>query len=153
VREEVMLDVLTLTELTRAYAPGMLERRHGRILNVASTAAFLPGPFMAVYYAAKAYVLSFSQAIAEEFRGRGVTVTCLCPGASETGFATRAGSYNTLLFRLPLGRADEVVRAGYRGMMRGTPVVIPGITNKIVGFLPRISPRGALVRISRMLIE
>ena len=99
IREEVLLDVLTLTELTRAYLPAMRARGAGRVLNVASTAGFLPGPFMAVYYACKAYVLSFSQAIAEELRGTGVTVTCLCPGATATGFADRAHTNNDASFQ------------------------------------------------------
>jgi short-subunit dehydrogenase len=153
IREEILLDVLTLTELTRKYLPGMLERRAGRVLNVASTAAFLPGPFMAVYYAAKAYVLSFSEALAEEMRGRGVTVTCLCPGATETGFADRANVKHTLLFKLPRASAAAVVRAGYRGLMHGKALVIPGVSNKLVAISPRFSPRGLLVRVSRALVE
>ena len=86
--DEIALDVTALTQLTRLYLPGMIERKYGRILNVASTAAFLPGPTMAVYYASKAYVLSFSEALAEETRGTGVTVTCLCPGATATASRT-----------------------------------------------------------------
>ncbi len=85
----LQLNIAALTELTRAYLPGMLERGHGQVLNVASTAAFQPGPLMAVYYATKAYVLSFSEAVAEEVRGSGVTVTALCPGPTESGFQGR----------------------------------------------------------------
>jgi short-subunit dehydrogenase len=153
VREEVMLDVLTLTELTRAYLPGMRARGSGRILNVSSTAGFLPGPFMAVYYACKAYVLSFSQAVAEELRGTGVTVTCLCPGATATGFATRAHAKETLLFKLHVADAPSVALAGYRGMMRGRDLVIPGISNKIIPLLTRLSPRRLLLWVSRKSVE
>ena len=109
--EELLLDVVTLTELCRVYLPGMRERGAGRILNVTSTAALLPGPFAAVYYAAKAYVLSFSQAIAEELRASGVTVTCLLPGATATGFAQRAKMQQTLLFKLGPWRMPTLLRA------------------------------------------
>ncbi|HEV3092344.1 MAG TPA: SDR family oxidoreductase [Candidatus Cybelea sp.] len=153
VRDEISLDVLALTELTRLYLPGMRERGAGRILNVASTAGFLPGPFMAVYYACKAYVISFSQALAEELRGTGVTVTCLAPGASATGFAERAGTKNTLLFKLPQGSAPAVARAGYLGMMRGRDLVVPGPSNKLVQYASRFSPRRLLIWVSRKTIE
>lgn len=151
--EELLLNIATLTELTRAYLPGMLEKRRGRILNVASTAAFLPGPYMAVYYASKAYVLSFSEALAEECRGTGVTVTCVCPGATETGFQERANAGNTLLMRLPLANAASVARAGYAGMLRGKAVVVPGISNKLVAVAPKLTPRRVLLRLSRKAIE
>jgi uncharacterized protein len=153
VREELLLDVVTLTELTRLYLPGMRERGGGRILNVASTAAFLPGPFMAVYYAAKAYVISFSQAIAEELRGSGVTVTTLAPGATATGFAERADVQQSLLFRLPTADAAAVARAGYRGMMSGKDLVIPGFSNAVLAILTRLTPRRLLLWISRKLVE
>jgi len=153
VREELLLDVVTLTELTRSYLPGMRERGNGRILNVASTAGLLPGPFMAVYYAAKAYVLSFSQALAEELRGSGVTVTVLAPGATATGFADRADVAKTLLFRLPTADAAAVAKAGYRGMMAGKDLVIPGFSNQTLAFAIRFTPRRLLLWISRKLTE
>jgi short-subunit dehydrogenase len=153
IREEVMLDVLTLTGLTRVYLPGMRARGAGRILNIASTAGFLPGPFMAVYYAAKAYVISFSQAVAEESRGTGVTVTCLCPGATATGFAARARASETLLFKRNVADAASVALAGYRGMMRGRDLVIPGISNKLVPLAARLSPRRLLLWVSRKSVE
>lgn len=152
--EEIHVDVVALTQLTRLYLPGMIERRAGRVLNVASTAAFLPGPFMAVYYASKSYVLSFSEALHEEMRGTGVTVTCVCPGASATGFGERANTGDTLLFgKLPLGEPKAVARAGFLGMMRGRAVVVPGITNKLVAFSPRITPRRLLLWMSRKAVE
>ncbi|HET9031122.1 MAG TPA: SDR family oxidoreductase [Candidatus Aquilonibacter sp.] len=153
IREEMLLDVVTLTELTRLYLPKMRARGSGRIMNVASTAAFLPGPFMAVYYASKAYVLSFSQAIAEELRGSGVSVTCLCPGATETGFADRAEMHGSLLFKLPKANAAGVALAGYRGMMKGRDLVIPGLSNKIVALSPKITPRRLLLWTSRKAVE
>jgi short-subunit dehydrogenase len=147
--EEMEVDVVTLTKLTRAYLPAMRVRGAGRILNVASTAGFLPGPFMAVYYACKAYVISFSQALAEELRGAGVSVTCLCPGATATGFADRAGTTNTLLFKLPVADAASVARAGYQGMLRGRDLVIPGLGNKLVPLMSALTPRRLLLWGSR----
>ena len=154
IREELLLDVVTLTELTHAYLPGMRARGAGRIMNVASTAAFVPGPFMAVYYAAKAYVLSFSQAIADELRGSGVSVTCLCPGATATGFAQRAEMSRTLLFsRLPVANAASVARAGYRAMMAGKDLVVPGFSNKLLAYSGKVSPRRVVLWISRKMVE
>jgi short-subunit dehydrogenase len=151
-REELLLDVVTLTELTRAYLPGMRAARSGRILNVASTAGFLPGPYGAVYYAAKAYVISFSQAIAEELRGSGVTVTCLCPGATDTGFADRANMRNTLLFRMPRADAPSVALAGYRAMLAGHDLCVPGLRNQLTGVFAKFAPRRMLLRVSARLI-
>ncbi|HEY1883770.1 MAG TPA: SDR family oxidoreductase [Candidatus Cybelea sp.] len=154
IRDEIALDVLTLTELVRAYVPAMRARGSGRILNVASTAGLLPGPFMSVYYACKAYVLSFSQGIAEELRGTGVTVTCLAPGASATGFAERANAGRSLLFgKLPLARAAPVARSGYRAMLAGRDLVVPGLSNKLVVLGSRLSPRRLLIWMSRRSIE
>jgi hypothetical protein len=155
IEQEIVLDVLTLTQLTRAYLPGMLERKTGKILNVASTAGLLPGPFMAVYYACKAYVISFSQAIAEEARGSGVTVTCFCPGATHTGFAARAGTQDTLLFRMmPVAKADAMARAGYRAMQRGKLVAVPWPpSNWLVDLSSRLTPRRMLLWFSRKAVE
>lgn len=124
--EMVQLNVLALTALTRLFLPGMLERRQGGILNVASTAAFQPGPLMAVYYASKAYVLSFTEALANEVHGSGVTVTALCPGPTVTGFADRAGTTGSRLFRGPTMDAASVAAAGYAALKRGKAMVIPG---------------------------
>ncbi len=120
----------------------MLARRRGRILNLASTASFQPGPLMAVYYATKAYVLSFSEALANETAGTGVTVTALCPGPTVTEFGKQAGAGETRLFHSPLVRdARTVALAGYRGMMRGQRVVIPGFGNWLLAEAIRFTPR------------
>jgi hypothetical protein len=153
IREEVLLDVLTLTELTRAYLPGMRARGRGRVLNVASTAGFLPGPGMAVYYASKAYVVSFSQAVAYELRGSGVTLTCFCPGATATGFAQRAGMQATRLFKLQVAQAAPTARAGYRAMRAGKDLCVPGLSNKFVALSARLTPRSLLVAVSGKMVE
>ncbi len=148
----LQVNVVALTALTRAFLPGMIERKHGRILNVASTAAFQPGPFMAVYYASKAYVLSLSEALAEESAGSGVTVTCLCPGPTSTGFQSRAHVDKSRLFNLTqVARSADVAQAGYDGMLAGRRLVIPGLMNKITAQSIRISPRASVLKIVRFL--
>jgi len=144
--EMIQLNVLTLTHLTRLLLPAMLERQQGRILNVASTAAFQPGPLMAVYYATKAYVLSFSEALAEEVRGTGVSVTALCPGLTKTGFQRRAGLQGVRMVRGSMMDAATVARIGYRGLLRGKRVVIPGWSNKLMALAARWSPRILVIR-------
>ncbi len=152
--EMIRVNVVALTELTQGIVPPMAARRSGRILNVASTAAFQPGPLMAVYYATKAYVLSFSEALANELSGSGVTVTALCPGPTRTSFQERAGLEATRLFAGPLvGDAQSVARAGYRGMRRGRRVVIPGVANKVMVQALRISPRRLVTAIARRIQE
>jgi short-subunit dehydrogenase len=151
--DELQVDVTSLTQLTRLYLPGMLERKGGKILNVASTAGFLPGPNMAVYYAAKAYVISFSEALAEEVRGTGVSVSVLCPGATQTEFHKRANMESTPLFKYFTAKAADVAKAGIDGMMRGKTVIVPGVANKLVGIAPKITPRRLLVKISGKAVE
>lgn len=144
----VAVNVSALTHLTRLFLDPMIGRGQGRIMNVASTAAFQPGPFMAVYFATKAYVLSFSEALAEELRGTGVTVTALCPGPTVTGFQKRAGMEHAPIGgRMVTGDAAAVARAGYAGMMKGRPVVIPGFFNRVGSKLPRLFPRGLATRV------
>jgi short-subunit dehydrogenase len=147
--EMVQLNIAALTSLTRLVLPGMLERKRGKIMNVASTAGFQPGPLMAVYYATKAYVIMFSEAVANELKGSGITVTCLCPGATRTKFAQRADMENSRLFKLGAMRSLDVARAGYEGMMRGKTMVIPGLLNKLLAQSVRFSPRKLVTAISR----
>jgi len=150
----VQLNVTSLTHLTRLLLPGMVHRRKGRILNVGSSAGFLPGPLMAVYYASKAYVLHFSEALANELMGTGVTVTALCPGPVPTGFQEAAGmGYTNLLATPGALEAAQVARIGYRAMLRGKRVVVPGLVMKLMVQSLRISPRWAVLRISRWLQE
>ncbi len=140
------LNVRVLTELSLAFVPS-LARHRGGILNVGSMAGFLPGPGMAVYYATKAYVLSFSEALHSELKPRGVRVTVLCPGPVPTEFAARAGVTQGLAPGLLTQTADTVAEAGYRGLMRGTRTVVPGLANKLVTLAIRIVPRRILLRI------
>jgi short-subunit dehydrogenase len=138
----IALNIGALTQLTRAYLPGMLERKHGRILNVASTAAFQPGPLMAVYYATKAYVLSLSEALAEETRGSGVTVTALCPGPTESGFQAGAAMEGSRLVRgRRLPSAASVAAYGVAAMRKGDAVAVPGFMNKVFAASIRMTPR------------
>jgi short-subunit dehydrogenase len=146
--EMIELNVGALTRLARAYLPGMLERGHGRIMNVASTAAFQPGPLMAVYYATKAYVLSFSEALAEETRGTGVTVTALCPGPTASGFQAGAAMEDSRLVKgRKLPSAAEVAAYGVKVMRRGDVVAVPGFANKAMAASVRFSPRPVIRRV------
>jgi short-subunit dehydrogenase len=152
--EMIQVNVTAVTQLTKLFAAGMVRRRNGRVMNVASTAAFQPGPLMAVYYATKAYVLSFSQAVAEELRNTGVTVTALCPGATATAFADTAEISNTRLFtRLGVDDAESVAAYGYRAMMRGDRVAIPRLRDKIMVQAERLAPRALLTTIVRRVQE
>lgn len=152
--EILQVNVTALTELTRLILPGMVARRRGRIMLVASTAGFQPGPFMAVYCATKAYVLHFGEAIAWELRGTGVSVTVLCPGATETNFSHVAGAKRSPLFSLsPVMTAAEVARLGYRGLKAGRRVVMTGLVNKILGISGRLMPRFVSLPVARFLME
>jgi len=150
----MQLNMAALVALTRLYLPGMIAARSGKILNVASTAAFQPGPLMALYYASKAFVLSFSEAIANELEGTGVTVTALCPGPTATGFQERAHVEKSRLFRyMKVMDARRVAEIGYRGLMAGKTVVIPGVMNKLLAQSVRVSPRKMVTKIARMVQE
>lgn len=140
----IQLNVTTLVELTRRLLPAMLTRKSGRIMNVGSTAGFQPGPFMADYYASKAYVNSFTEALSYELRGTGVTATLSCPGATDTEFARVAGNDKSKLFQLATMTAADVAGQSYRAMMRGHAVVIPGLRNKLGLQALRVSPRAAV---------
>jgi short-subunit dehydrogenase len=148
----IAVNVTALTDLTKLLVPGMVARGRGRILNVASTAAFQPGPFMAVYYATKAYVLSFSEALSEELSGTGVTVTCLCPGVTKTEFQKVAGVEEVPLTKGPLSMtARAVAEAAYSGLAKGRRLVIPGVHNKVGVQAVRVSPRAAILKVVRRL--
>jgi short-subunit dehydrogenase len=151
---QIELNIVGLTTVTRLFLPGMIARKSGRILNVASTAGFQPGPLMAVYYASKAYVLSFSEAIANELKGSGVTVTCLCPGPTDTGFQGRAGVENSRLFQQfgPMD-AKTVARDGYHALMKGKTLTISGFKNLLLAESVRVAPRKLATAISRWVAE
>ncbi len=151
----IHLNVSTLTMLTRLALPGMVARKHGKILNLASLAGFQPGgPGMAVYYGTKSYVLSFSRAIRRELRGSGVTVTTLCPGPTRTGFEEAASAQKTRLFRwLKPMEARDVALVGYEGMRRGRSVVVPGLLNKLLAVSPAFGPAAIALEINRFLLE
>jgi uncharacterized protein len=143
----IQLNVTALTELTRLVLPSMVAARRGRILNVASTAAFQPGPLMAVYYATKAYVLSFSEALAEELRGSGVTVTALCPGPTESGFQAGAEMEASRLVKgRSLPSAEQVAAFGVTAMERGKVVAIEGSRNRLLAQSIRFTPRAVARR-------
>lgn len=150
---QIQLNIAALTHLTRLFLQPMLDRREGKILNVASTAGFQPGPLMAVYYATKAYVISFSEALANELQGTGVTVTCLCPGPTDTEFQRRAGTEGNLLKRLRPMDAKSVARDGYNALMKGKPLVISGFRNWLLTESLRISPRRLVTAVSRKVLE
>jgi uncharacterized protein len=149
-REMIDLNCGALTELAHAVLPGMIDRKSGGILNVASTAAFQPGPGMAVYFATKAFVLSFSEALHDEVKRHGVRVSCLCPGPTRTEFRSVSGFD-------PKGRlgkisadSQSVVRAGLRGLEHNRGVIVPGVANKIIAQVHRVFPRAVMRRAARM---
>ena len=151
---QIQLNITALTLLTRLYLGPMLERRSGKIMNVASTAAFQPGPLMAVYYATKAYVLSFTEAIADEVRTSGVSVTCFCPGATLTEFQKRARTEDSRLFKrlMPMD-AKTVAADGYRALMEGKTLAISGFRNWLVAESVRFAPRKIVTAISRWVAQ
>ncbi|MFH0921204.1 MAG: SDR family oxidoreductase [Fibrobacterota bacterium] len=149
-REERMiaLNVAALTRLTKLVLPGMVARGRGRILNVASMAAFMPGPGMAVYFATKAYVLSFSEALSREIKGTGVTVTALCPGTVATRFEKNAGLESAGLFkRFRPMEPDTVAEFGYRAMLKGERVAVPGRLNRVMAVCLRMLPKRLLLTV------
>jgi short-subunit dehydrogenase len=152
----LQVNIVSLVHLTKLYLSDMRKRGSGGILNVASTAAFQPGPLMSIYYASKAFVLSFTEAIAEELRGTGITATVLCPGPTATDFQRRAKIEGTRLMKSkPMGMMDasEVAEIGYRGFLDGKVVVIPGFMNKAGVQGVRLTPRSLVRRITHKLQE
>lgn len=151
-KEEQMirLNVLALTDLTRLFLAPMVARGKGKILNLASVAGFVPGPLMAVYFATKAYVLSFSQAIANELQGSGVQVTALCPGPTESGFVGAAAAQDSGMFaRSKLASSQEVAEYGYQALMSGNRVAVHGWLNKLTVFSSRLAPRSLVTALVR----
>lgn len=149
----IHVNLVALTSLTKLFMRDMVARGFGRILNVGSTGSFSPAPFDSVYCATKAYVLSFSEAIAEELRGTGVSVTALCPGPTATEFAERAKMTDTRIFSGRLMKAKEVASIGYRALLRQKPMVITGFANKALVFSMRFSPRTLLAKIAKGLLS
>lgn len=143
------LNIVSLTHLTKLFVKPMLGKRKGRVLNVASTAAFQPGPLMSVYYATKAYVLLFSEALANELCGSGVTVSVLCPGPTQTEFRSRAGMEASKLYEFGSMNAAAVARIAYRGLRNHRTIIIPGLKNKVLVFAVRFAPRCLVPRIVR----
>jgi len=150
----VNLNIYTLTALTSLFLPSMLSRTSGKILNVASTAAFQPGPYMAVYYASKAYVLSFSEALRAELKNLGIAVTALCPGPTKTDFAANSElSRSRLLKYAQSMSAERVAEAAFSGLVKNKAVVIPGFVNKFLAFGTRLMPRKLLIAISKWTLQ
>jgi short-subunit dehydrogenase len=148
----IQLHVVTTTHLTKLFLPGMVYRGKGRILNVASLAAFQPGPLMSIYYATKAYLLSFTEAIANEVKGTGVTITVLCPGMTKTGFQQAVGGEKSRI-SWNLASAASVAQYGYGAMQKGKIVAIPGFINYLLANAPRFFPRRIATNVVRILQE
>jgi uncharacterized protein len=154
-KQERMIDlnITALTHLTRLFLPHMIEAGSGKIMNVASTASFQPGPTMAVYFATKAYVLSFSEALANEVKDKGITVTALCPGSTETGFHAVVMGDSSLLKDRKKSSPAEVAEFGYRSMMKGKTVAIHGFKNKLLATSVRFFPRTLVTGATRKIQE
>lgn len=146
-KDMIQVNIMALTALTKQLLPGMIKRNSGQILNVASTAAFQPGPLMAVYYATKAYVLSFSEAVNYELRNTNVSVTALCPGATATNFEKRASLESSRLFQSGAMNARDVAIEGYKALKEKKSLAIPGFKNKALANLVRFLPRKSVLRI------
>ncbi len=150
--EMIRLNISSLVVFTNLFLREMLKRNSGRIMNVASTAAFQPGPYMALYYASKAFVLSFSEAVAEEISDSKVTISCLCPGPVKTGFQGRAGLQKAKLANknlLGMITAEEVAKIGYKGLMKGKRIIIPGKLNWLVAKAVNFTPRRLVTKIGK----
>ncbi len=147
----IKVNLLALYRLTKLYLPVMLKRNQGRILNVASTAGFVPGPYSAVYYASKAFVISMTEAIAEEIRDSNVTATVLCPGPTETEFFERADMMQTALKKGNTMSSKKVAEIGYKAMMKGKSTKIAGFANWLLIFSTRFSPRRLMAKIAASL--
>lgn len=151
--KSMFINMVALTKLTKLFLEGMVKRGQGKILNIGSTGSFQPVPLGSVYSASKAYVLHFSEAIGEELRDTGITVTTLCPGATGTNFAKRSGVENTRLFKKHTMEAKKVAEIGYKALIRGKRLAIPGFSNRIAALGVRFAPRKIVVKISKHLMS
>jgi short-subunit dehydrogenase len=149
--EMIQVNIAALVALTRAFVPQMVRRGHGRVLNIGSTAGFQPGPFMAVYYASKSFVNSFTEALWYELKGTGVTATVSCPGATATEFSALAGNDRSWLFKLGPMSSVKVASEGYQAMRKGRPLAVHGFMNRLVAQSIRLSPRAIVRAIAAML--
>jgi len=149
----IQVNLLTLTKLTWLFLPGMLKRKSGKIMNVGSIASFAPSPNFALYNASKAYVLFFSEALREELKGTGVSVTCLCPGATATQWQARAGAVGIRLNKVRIVDAKIVAETGYKGLMKGKRVVVPGLDNKITVLSSQLAPRAMILKVAKFLTQ
>ena len=150
----INLNITTLTLFTKLYLQDMVKRGSGKILNVASTASFQPGPTMAVYCATKAYVLSFTEAVSNEVSDKGITITALCPGATETGFQAAGAMEDSNLFKgKKLPSAKNVAEYGYTSMIKGKTVAIHGFMNYIMSNSIRFIPRAMVLKVSRKMLD
>ena len=147
----IQVNVAAVTHLTRIFLPAMIQRNRGGVMNIASTAAFQAGPLMAIYYASKAFVLSFTEALHEEVAGTALRVTCLCPGPTETGFAAVAGAENSNLFKRGAGRPDLVAKTGYEALQKNQVIAIPGLMNNMMVLGGKLGPRSMTRRIAMTL--
>lgn len=145
--EMITLNISTLTALTHLFLPAMIENNSGKILNLASIAAFLPGPYMSVYYASKHFVLAFSESLAEELRGTGVSVTTLCPGPTKSNFSATAHAEKTSVFKGNIPTSEVVAKYGWAAMQKRKRVVVHGLKNRILVQLTRFIPRKTLSKI------
>jgi short-subunit dehydrogenase len=146
------LNVEALLRLTKFFLPAMIKQCQGRVLNVASVAGFEPGPLLAVYHASKAFVLSFTEALATELENTGVTATALCPGPTDTDFFEKSGMLRARLFqRANVMAPQDVAKAGYEGLMAGERIVVPGVANKIIVFSRRLLPEATLAKMTEKL--
>lgn len=154
-KQAMMLDlnIKSLTHLTHLFLPVMIAQKSGKIMNVASTAAFLPCPMMAVYAATKHYVLAFSEALANEVADKGITVTALCPGATTSGFQDAAAMKDSGFMKQKFATSESVAKFGHQSMMKGKRVAIPGFTNKLTAFILRFIPRKLVTSIARKVID
>jgi uncharacterized protein len=154
--EMLQVNIVALTEITRLMLPAMVARKRGKVMLLASTASFQPGPRMAVYCASKAYVLSFGEAISYELRNTGVTVTTVCPGATSTEFARVAGTENIAIHKSAMSSvmsSAEVARIGYQGMKAGKRVVVTGLMNRIMAVSARVSPHAMVLPIANSMMS